>query len=89
MAIAGNPKKMAQDIADGFISLSPPSLKRFTPGDLKVILTNMSIVQREVRALQIPQEEVVQLKAKNTRLTRLNQAEIVLRSFCKKYRIPI
>lgn len=89
MAIAGNPKKMAQDIADGFVSMSLPSLKRYTPGDLKVILANLAIVQRETRALQVSADDVVQLKAKNTRLTRLNQAEVVLRSFCKKYRIPI
>ncbi|MGK2905089.1 MAG: hypothetical protein ACSLFH_01920 [Desulfuromonadales bacterium] len=89
MAIAGNPKKMAQDIADGFVSLSPPVLKRYTPADLKVILVNMGMVQREVRALQMPQNDSVQLQAKNTRLTRLNQAEVVLRSYCKKYRIPI
>ena len=89
MAIAGNPKKMAQDIADGFVSLSPPVLKRYIPVDLKVILVNMGLVQREVRALQVPQNDLVQIKAKNTRLTRLNQAEVVLRSYCKKYRIPI
>lgn len=89
MAISGNPKKIAQDIADGFVSLSPPSLKRYSPADLKVILANMGIVQREVRALQVPQEDVVKLKAKNMRLTRLNQAEVTLRSFCKKAGIPI
>ncbi len=89
MAIAGNPKKMAQDIADGFVSFSPPTLKRYTPTDLKIILSNMGIVQRETRALQVSQDDIVQLKAKNTRLTRLNQAEVVLRSFCRRYRIPI
>ncbi len=89
MTIAGNPKKMAQDIAEGFVSLSPPALKRYTPADLKVILANLGIVQREIRALQLPQDDVLQLKAKNNRLSRLNQAEVVLRSFCKKYRIPI
>ena len=89
MAIAGNPKKIAQDIADGFFSLSPPSLKRYGPADLKVILTNIGIVQRETRALQVPQEDVMQLKAKNMRLTRLNQAEVIIRSFCKKSGIQI
>lgn len=89
MAIAGNPKKIAEDIADGFVSLSPMVLKRYSPADLKVILTNLSIVQREIRALQVPLDKVLQLKAKNIRLTRLNQGEVVLRSFCKKYRIPI
>jgi len=89
MAIAGNPKKIAQDISDGFVSLSPLALKRYSPADLKLILANIGIVQREIRALQVPLDDVLQLKAKNIRLMRLNQGEVVLRSFCKKHRIPI
>ena len=89
MAISGNPKKIAQDIAGGYQSLSPPSLKKYTPTDLKVILNNLGIVQREVRQMQVPSENVDLIKAKNMKLTRLNQAEMVLRSYCKKKRIPI
>ena len=89
MAIAGNPKKIAQDIADGFVSLSPLTLKRYSPADLKLILANIGIVQREIRALQVPLDDVLLLKAKNIRLMRLNQGEVVLRNFCKKHRIPI
>ncbi|NCO53566.1 MAG: hypothetical protein GW875_15965 [Deltaproteobacteria bacterium] len=89
MAIAGNPKKIAQDIADGFTSFSAPGLKKYTPADLKIILNNMAIVQREIRAIQVPQEDTLQIKAKNMRLSRLNQAEVVVRSFCKKMRIPV
>lgn len=89
MAISGNPKKMAQDIAGGYQSLSPPMLKKYTPADLKVILSNLGLVKREVRQVQIPLEEVELIKAKNMQLSRLNQAEMVLRSYCKKMRIPI
>lgn len=89
MAIAGNPKKLAQDIAGGFLSLSPPGLKKYTPADLKVILNNLNLVQREVRQTQVPLDDVQEVKAKNMRLSRLNQAEMVLRSYCKKMRIPI
>jgi len=89
MAIAGSPKKLAQDIADGFLSLSAPSLKKYTPADLKIILANLGMVQRETRQIQVPLEDVLLAKAKNMRLSRLSQAEIVLRSFCKKMRIPI
>ncbi len=89
MAISGNPKKMAQDVAGGFLMLSPPGLKQYTSADLKIILYNLQLVQRETRQLQISQEEVMQIKAKNMQLSRLNQAEMVLRSYCKKMRIPI
>jgi hypothetical protein len=89
MAIAGSPKKLAQDIAEGFVSLSPPSLKKYTPADLKIILVNLALVQREIRQVQVPVEDAMLIKAKNLRLSRLTQAEVVLRSFCKKMRIPI
>ena len=89
MAISGNPKKLAQDISAGYQSLSPPALKRYSPADLKVILANLAVVQREVRQTQVPLEEVVLIKAKNMQLSRLNQAEVVLRSYCRKKRIAI
>ena len=89
MAISGSPKKIAQDIADGFSSLSPPGLKRYTPADLKTILNSLAQVKREIRQIQVPLEEILLVKAKNMKLSRLNQAEMVLRSFCKKKRIPI
>lgn len=89
MAISGNPKKMAQDVAEGFIIISPPMLKNHTAADLKIILNNLALVQREFRSAQIPLDDIQALKAKNTRLSRLNQAELVVRSYCKKMRIPI
>ncbi|BCR06000.1 hypothetical protein DESUT3_30690 [Desulfuromonas versatilis] len=89
MAISGSPKKMAQDIADGFLSLSPPMLKPYTAADLKTILANLAMVARELRQEQIPQEDVMALKAKNMKLSRLNQAEVVIRAYAKKKRLPV
>jgi hypothetical protein len=89
MPIAGSPKKLAQDIAGGYMMLSPPMLKAYTPADLKTILTNLGMVAREIRQEQVPQEDVLALKAKNMKLSRLNQAEIVVRAYCKKKRIAV
>jgi hypothetical protein len=89
MPIAGSPKKLAQDIAGGFMMLSPPMLKAYTPADLKTIIINLGIVAREIRQEQVPQEDVMAVKAKNMKLSRLNQAEIVIRAYCKKKRIPV
>lgn len=88
MAISGNPKKMAQDIADGFFSLSPPILKQYTPADIKIILNSLALVKRQVRQIQVPLEDIPLVKAKNMQISRLNQAETVVRSYCKKKRIP-
>ena len=89
MAISGNPKKIAQDIADGYQSLSPPSLKKYNPADLKIILNNLNMVKRELRAMQVPLDDPALVKAKNMKISRMNQAEMVLRTYCKKMRIPL
>ncbi|OGR33487.1 MAG: hypothetical protein A2005_01025 [Desulfuromonadales bacterium GWC2_61_20] len=86
MAISGNPKKLAQDIADGFFALSPPMLKLYTPADLKIILAHIGIVGRELRGEKIPLEDILALKSRNSKLSRLNQNEVVIRAFCKKHR---
>ncbi len=89
MPISGSPKKMAQDIADGFMSLSPPLLRPYSPADLKTILANLSVVARDLRQEQIPAEDVMATKAKNMKLIRINQAETVIRAWCKKKRINL
>jgi hypothetical protein len=89
MAISGNPKKMAQDIAEGYVMLSPPMLRSYTQADFKTIIVNLGMVTRELRSEKIPLEDIMSLKARNMKLSRLHQAEIVLRAYCKKRRIPI
>lgn len=89
MPIAGSPKKMAQDIAEGYMTLSPPMLKAYTPADLKTILANLAVVTRDLRQEQPPQEDVMALKVKNMKISRLNQAAVVIRAYCKKRRIPV
>lgn len=89
MAISGNPKKMAQDLAEGFFLITPPLLKQYSAADFKTILTNLAIVARELRQEGIPLEDVMALKFRNMKLSRLNQAEMVIRAFCNKRRIII
>lgn len=84
MPIAGSPKKLAQDIADGYLMLTKPMLKLYAPGELKIIVSNIAIVARELRQLIIPQDDVMAIKARNMRLSRLNQAEVVILAFSKK-----
>lgn len=89
MAIAGNPKKLAQDIAEGYFMVTPPMMKSYTPSDLKVVAVNIAIVSRELRQELIPQEDVMAVKMRNMKLSRLNQADMVIQAYCRKNRIPI
>ncbi|TLM65790.1 MAG: hypothetical protein FDZ69_08380 [Deltaproteobacteria bacterium] len=89
MAIAGSPKKMAQDVADGFLMFSPPMLRAYTLADIKTLLASLALVTREIRQEQIPLDDIPALKTRNMKLTRLNQAETVIRAYCQKKRLPI
>jgi hypothetical protein len=89
MAIAGSPKKLAQDVAEGFFAVTPPMLKKYTPADLKILLGNLGIVARELRQQQISLENVQELKLRNMKISRTNQAEMVIRAHCKKMRLPL
>jgi hypothetical protein len=81
MSIAGNPKKLAQDVANGFQQFTQASLRAYTIEDLKVLLFNLNFVLRELRGKQIPLEDIEGLKDKNNRIHRINQAVNIIQSF--------
>ena len=89
MPIAGSPKKLAQDIADGFFLLTPPLLKNYTPSDLKIIVVNIDLVTRELRQEVIPMDDVISIKARNMKLSRLNQGKVVIHAYCKTHKFPL
>jgi hypothetical protein len=87
MAITGSPKKLAQDIADGYMTLSPPMLRRYTGADMKIMINNIAMITRDLRQLTIAQDDALAIKQRNNKMSRLNQATVVIRSYCKKRRI--
>ncbi len=89
MAISGNPHKLAQDIAEGFANITMATLRKYNPGDLKVINSNLNIVIRELRQLQVPLDDVMAIKKKNMKIQRANTALSVIRNYCKKKRIVV
>ena len=80
---------MATDIAAGYVNISPTQLKGATAPQIKTLLNSMAMVTRGLRAEKIPLEEIMELKKRNMKLTRLNTAEMIIRAWCKKRRIPI
>lgn len=88
MAIAGSPKKLAQDIADGYMTLAPPMLRRYTGADMKIMINNIAMITRALRQETIAQDDALAIKKRNNKMSRLNQATVVIRSYCKKRRIP-
>lgn len=80
---------MAADIAAGYVNVSPVQLKGAAPSQIKALLNSMAMVTRELRAEKIPLEEIMELKKRNMKLSRMNNAEMIIRAWCKKRRIPI
>jgi len=89
MTIAGSPKKLCQDIADGYLILTVPMLKLYAPADLKTIVSTIAVVARELRQEAIPLDDVMAIKTRNMKLSRLNQAQVVIQAYCKKRRLPL
>jgi len=89
MTISGSPKKLCQDIADGYLILTVPMLKNYAPADLKTIVSSIAVVARELRQEAIPLEDVMAIKTRNMKLSRLNQAQVVIQAYCKKRRLPL
>lgn len=87
MAISGNPLAMARDIGEGFHSLTPVALKKYTPTDLKIINTSLNQVLRDVRGQVPPAGDAEAIRKKNLRMQRLNQALMMLANYCRQHRI--
>ncbi len=81
MPISGNPKKLAQDVANGFQQFSQASLRQYTVEDLRVILFNLNFVLREIRGKQVRLEDIEALKDKNNKTRRIIQAVNIIQSF--------
>jgi hypothetical protein len=89
MAIAGNPKKLAADVAQGYQQFTHASLRQYTAEDLKVLMFNLEFVLREIRSKQIPLEDIEGLQDKNNKIRRINQAINLIQSFAAQKRIKI
>ena len=81
MPIAGNPKKLAFDVAQGYQQFTQATLRQYNAEDLKVILFNLNLALREIRAKQISLEDIEALKDKNNKLRRINQAVNMIQSY--------
>ena len=89
MTIAGSPKKLAYDVAEGYQQFTPATLRQYSPADLKVLLFNLNFALREVRGKPAALDDIEALKEKQTKIQRLNQALITIQAYAAQKRIKI
>jgi hypothetical protein len=89
MTIPGNPKEFARDIAQGFFVFNQATCRQYAPPELAILHRLLEQVAREIRAQQIPLDQVVEIQRKNQRLGRANTALMLIRSHAKRHRIVL
>lgn len=87
MALQGSPKKLAEDISNGYFYVTLPYLKTLSTSEFKELYNALKIVQRDIRALVTTDTE--DTKKKQMRLMRLNNVLTLMENYARKYRIII
>ena len=79
--MGGSAWAMSQQIADGFILVSERTYKRLERAELDKLGFEMDKLLREVRAVQVPLDDIQGLQHKNRKCSRLMGALSQLRQY--------
>lgn len=80
MALATNPRKLANDIAQGFQQITPLSLRQYDLNDLNIILYHLNLVLRDLRSKPAAPADMEATRDRNLKMSRLNQAISVIQT---------
>lgn len=72
---------IASDIVEGFITVNPLFLKKFSESDVKELQEALIKKERQIRAEPFPFNEPSLIRKRNLRLQRLYQAMVVVKNF--------
>ncbi len=84
-----NFKIIANDVADGFITINPIFLKSFNASDIKALYKALELRQSEVRAEPFPYNDIPMIRQRNMRLQRLYSSQLIIRNYAREKQIPI
>jgi hypothetical protein len=82
-------KAIAADVAEGFVTVNPLYLKRFTESMCKALYEAIEQKQNAIRAEPFPTHDVLQIRKRNVRLQRLHSARMVIRNFAREKRFSL
>ena len=73
--------KVAADIAEGYVMLNPPFLKKYERHEVDTLLKEIEKLSRDLRGLVVSADDAEGNQAKNRKLLRLSQANVVLQNW--------
>ncbi len=90
MMIRGkSPKAVAYDISEGYIAVNPLFLKPLDDNELKELYAEIIRAQAVVRSERFPHSDVMAIRRRNVRLSKLHSAAMVVRNFARGRRTII
>jgi hypothetical protein len=76
--LGGSAYAMSKDIAEGYVLLNASLLKKFTDMELAQLRQQLERVQKEVRAEQPPQGDVLAIQKRGRKISRISSAILIL-----------
>ncbi|MFN7972457.1 MAG: hypothetical protein U0166_08920 [Acidobacteriota bacterium] len=80
----GSAYAMANQICEGYSTLSAVSVRRYTDAELGQLRLELDKIVTTLRAEVIPEGEMEKVKARNRKVSRVNQATLVLQNHLQK-----
>lgn len=78
-----SPKAVAYDISEGYVAVNPLFLKPLGDNELKELYAQVIKAQGEVRSERFPHSDVMAIRRRNVRLSKLHSAAMVIRNFAR------
>jgi hypothetical protein len=72
--MGGSATNMASQIAEGYILVSPATIRGYSPADLLSLRVELEKLQRDSRAVVPPPDDAVASQTRNRRISRINSA---------------
>jgi hypothetical protein len=82
-------KAITFDIAEGYVVVNPLFLKPLDNASLKGLYHEIVKTQNVIRGEKFPHSDAKAIRWRNTRLTRLHSAAMIIKNFARERRIII
>lgn len=79
----------AKDVANGFFTVNPLTLKKFSPEAIKGFHHHLKKTQNEVRNAKYQMNDLHAVRNRNQRLQRLHQALVILEHTARERRVSL
>jgi hypothetical protein len=77
----------ARDIAEGYQVVTERSFKGITPPEMDQLAFEINRGLRDIRAEQVPVDDLPMIQAKNRKIQRLNGALMMMRGYRQKAKV--